>query len=292
MANTLVKSQKWATMLQTQLREAFIGKEIVSTKFEGDFTGSDTVNFRRMAKLTVLPLATASSSVTLQDINISNEVFTFNNREHFAIEISDEDAKELDISPESQGIQDATEEYANKYDTAIMQEYANAGIVVDDGNMESESNGGAGNAIALTKANIFDLFTAINQTLDEANVSPNGRWAIISPAQRRLIAKSPDLVKNTEASDKRLRTGKVLGEIDGIKIMVSNNLQTATGTQHILAGQGTPIDFAANLKPAVQVIPSSSNPDKFVAVFKSFTKFGTKVFTDGAEKLIDVQIVA
>ncbi|MEA3339265.1 MAG: phage capsid protein [Chloroflexota bacterium] len=291
MANTFEKSQKWASVLQSQLRESFIGKMIVSTKFEGDFTGSDTVNFRRQAKITTLPLATASSSVTIQALTESNETFTLNTRKHFAIEIADEDAKELDISPESQAIQDAVEQYGRDYDTAIMQEYANAGITVDDGDLETATNGGTGNSATLSKTNIYDLFTAINEKLDLANVPNSNRWIIISPSERRLLMKSPDLVKATDFGDKVVTGGKV-GELQGIKIYFSNNIQTATGVKHLLAGQGKPVDFAANLKPAVQIIPSSSNPDKFVSIFKSFTKFGTKVFTNGSEKLIDVQITA
>lgn len=290
MANTFQKAQEWAGVLQSQLREAFVGKFIVSTKFEGDFHGSEIVNFRRQAKITTLPLATASSKVTIQTLTQTNETWTLDNRPHAAWEVANEDMVELDLDPNSQAIQDSVEQYGRDYDTDIMEEYANAGITVDDGDLETATNGGTGNSLIVSKTNIFDLFTAISEKLDDANVPNNNRWVMLSPAEKRLLSKSPDLVKATDKGDK-IVTGGFMGDVDGFKVYYSNNLQTATGTKHILAGQGKPIDFAANVKPNLEITESKYR-DSFTGLYKSMSKHGVKTFTNGAEKLVDVQIVA
>jgi hypothetical protein len=65
--------------------------------------------------------------------------------------------------------------------------------------------------------------------------------------------------------------------------------------KHLLAGAGAgeraPICFAANIKPEVQITPMEMR-DSFADLVKAQTKFGTKVFTEGANRLIDVQIDA
>jgi hypothetical protein len=38
--------------------DSFIGMKIANTKFEGDFDGNGTVNFRRQAKITLSTMAT------------------------------------------------------------------------------------------------------------------------------------------------------------------------------------------------------------------------------------------
>jgi hypothetical protein len=288
MANTFVKAQEWASVLQSQLRESFIGKEIANTRFEGDFDGADTVNFRRQAKLSTLPLATASSKVTVQALNMTNETFTLNNREHISFEIANEDMKELNVSPESEQILNGVEAYARKWDDAIFAEYANAGLVLQDGDMETASNGGTTNSIALSKSNIYDAITAIGKKMDEANIPSNDRWVVFSPKEKQLLLKCPELVRSTQLGDKVV-TGGYVGEIDGFKIMFSNRIVTASSIKHCLAGQGKPIDFAANIKPKVEMTPSEYR-DSFAALFKTMSKYGTKVFTSGAERLMDIQV--
>ena len=76
-----------------------------------------------------------------------------------------------------------------------------------------------------------------------------------------------------------------------MKIYFSNNLQTATGTTHALAWSWTPISFAANIKPKLEITPSQYRDD-FVTLVKSQSKFWVKTFTEWANKLVDVQIKA
>jgi sulfite reductase alpha subunit-like flavoprotein len=80
-------------------------------------------------------------------------------------------------------------------------------------------------------------------------------------------------------------------EIDWLKVYYSNNMQTVSSVKHLLAWQGTPICFAANIKPVIQFITSNLKPDKFTTTVKSQTKFNVKTFIEWTIKLIDVQIV-
>jgi hypothetical protein len=71
--------------------------------------------------------------------------------------------------------------------------------------METASNGGTTNSIKLTKSNIYDLVTAVQEKLDTApdslgnatGVPDNDRWVMFSPKEKRLLAKAPELIRAT-----------------------------------------------------------------------------------------------
>jgi len=291
MANNLDagKGEAWASVLQEVLREKFVGMSISNTKFEGLFDGNDTVHFPRLTKITSLDLATSYSAVTIQNLVEADETFTLSTRKHFAFEISAEDRVELRVDPQSQAIQDGAEAFASDWDDSIFSQYANAGYTIDDGDMETATNGGSGNAIIASKTNIYDVVTAIDEVLNTNNVPMNGRFITFSPTQKRLINKSPEFLRSTDMGDQTVRTGRI-GEIDNFDILMSNNIVTATSVQHLLAGAGKPISFAANIKPKVEITPSEYR-DVFADLVKAQTKFGSKVFFEGANRLVDVQLV-
>lgn len=275
--------------LQAHLREEFVGKQIANTKFDGMFIGADTVNFPRQAKLVMGTLADFNANLAEQDITQSNETFVLDQIRYFAYRLNIIDKIETYIDPTNQTYVDIKEGFANEMDKSIFGQYQNAGYVVDDGNMETASNGGDGFPIIASKANIYDLVTAVNEVLDLANVPQNSRFVVFSPKEKRYFKNSELLTHATEAGDKTIRKG-FMGMIDDTMILWSNNLPEAAGVRHALAGQGKPVSFASNLKPQVFVgtIAESNN---FTYQVKGATKFGTKVFTEGSERLVDIELV-
>lgn len=293
MANNIAAGigEKFSAVLQTELYESYVGAFISNTKFEGDFVGNDTVHFPRYTKLTVSALASSYDTLTTEDVVLTDETFVLNKRYAGSYKISDEDYIEMKVSPDSELIKSMKEAFSNIYDTEIMKEYANAGYTFDDGNMTTATNGGAGNSATLTKSNIYDAITGIAQIMDENNIPAADRFIVISPKERRLLANAPELIRSTSMGD-RIVTGWFMGDVDGIKIFYSNNLQTVTTVKHLLAGAGKPISFAANIRPSITFVDSKSIKDEFVNYVKAQTKFGVKTFHEGAIKLIDVQITA
>ena len=290
MANNFaaIIKETWSTNLQDQLRENFVGRMIANTKFDWSFTGSDTVNFPRQAKLTIGTLADFNASLTEQDITTTNETFVLDQIRYFAFRLNIIDRIETYIDPKNQTYKDSREGFSREDDRAVLGQYANAGYVLDDWDMEAPTNLGAGNPIITSKDNIFDMVTAQNQILDEANVPENDRFMILDPIRKRQIKNSPLLNRATTKWDDLVRKG-FFGDIDDTNIWFSNGLTSAAGTIHALWGQGKPVSFASNLKPQVFVgsIAESSN---FTFQVKGATKFGVKTFTEWSERLVDIHI--
>lgn len=292
MANNFaaIIKETWSTNLQDQLRENFVGREIANTKFDGSFTGSDTINFPRQAKLTIWTLTDFNQALTEQDLVTSNETFVLDQIRYFAFRLNITDNIETYINPKNQTYIDAREWFSREYDRAILGQYVNAGYVLDDGNMETASNGWAGNPIITDKYNIFDMITALNQILDENNVEENNRFAILDPKRKRQIKNSLLLNRATPSWDALVRKG-FFGDIDDINIWFSNGLTTAAWVTHALGGQGKPVSFASNVKPNIYV-GSIDESDNFTYQVKWATKFGVKTFTEWSERLVDIQIKA
>lgn len=264
--------------------------KIANTKFDGSFRGTDTVKFPRQQKIVIGTLTSFRQSLTKQDITTTGEDFSLDQYRYFAFDIALDEDIETYIDPKSQAYVDAKEGFSNEFDKAILGHYVDAGYTIDDGDMETASNGGTGNAIAVSKANIYDMFTAVSEVMDVNYIPQNDRWIMISPKESRKLKKSPEMQKSTVEAERRILKG-VIGMLDDLMIYYSNNLAVAAGVRHILAGQGKPICFASNVKPSIYV-GSIKESDDFTYLVKGATKFGTKVFTEGSEKLIDVEVVA
>ena len=279
----------WEDKLQDQLREKFVGFNFANVKMDGKFIGADTVHFPRQAKLAVQTIASFNDSIVLQDLTSTDETFSLTERRYFAFTINIEEDIETYVDPRSQALKDVMEDFAREYDKQIFGEYANAGIVFDDGDMDTATNGGAGFPIILSKTNVVEMFININVKMDEGLVPSNDRKIALAPKDIGLLLKAPELTRATETAERRLETG-LIGEIEGMMIYKSLQIQEVTGTRHSLAVQGLPISFGSNIKPNVFVSTVGENTDKFASVIKGATKFGTKLFTEGAERTVDVQI--
>lgn len=290
MSNTLQKGAMWASVLQSQLRESFVGKFISDTKFEGSFDKIDTVHFIRQTKITLSDMSSSYDEIPVQDLVQADETFTPTLRKAFSIKVSDEDYKVVAVSPDSQVIKDAAERFAGAYDDAIFAQYVNAGITFTDGDMTTASNGGGTNSVTVSKSNIYDLITGVAMKLDQANVPDSDRWIVIDPKRKRYLLNAPELVRDTTLGD-NVVTGGVIGTVDNMKVYWSNRLVTATST-YALAGQGKPICFAAITKPKVEFVGSDTQSNSFINYMKGSSRYGAKVFSEGAERLVSIKLTA
>ena len=145
----------WEDQLQEPLREMFVGFNFANSKFDGSFVGADTVHFARQTKLTVQTLASFNDSIVLQDLASADETFSLTEKRYFAFTINIEEDIETYTDPSNQALKDVMEDFAREYDKEIFGEYANAGIVFDDGDMDTATNGGAGFPIIVSKDNCY-----------------------------------------------------------------------------------------------------------------------------------------
>lgn len=286
--NTLQKSQKWSSVLQSQIRmDSFIGMKIADTKFEGDFDGNGTVNFRRQAKIVLQDMASGSSEIAVTKLVETNETFTLDTFKGFTTEVSDEEFKEMDINPNSQVMQDAREAFARVYDLEIFGNYASASMVVDDGNMSTATNGGGNNPIIVSKDNAYEMIRRVQLAMNKAvdslgnatGLPTNGRFLIVSPDEVFFFEAMPELLRSTDYGD-RIVTGGFSGKVNNLSIYWTNLLSEVATVRYCLFGQGKPICFGANIKPKIQFVGQETQANTFLNYLKGMTKYGSKVFAE------------
>lgn len=291
--NTLQKSQAWASTLQSQIRmDSFIGMKIADTKFEWDFDGNGTVNFRRQAKVVLNTMANGSSEIPVTKLVETNETFTLDTFKGFATEISDEEFKEMDIDPNSQVMQDAKEAFARTYDIAIFGTYASASMTIRDGDLTTATNSWGTNAIIVSKDNIYEIIRraqlkmnkAVDSLGNKTGLPVNDRFVVLSPDEVFFLEDAPQLLRSTDYGDK-IVTGGFSWKINNVSIFWTNLLTEVSTDRYCLFGQGKPISFGANIKPKMQFVGQETQSNTFLNYLKWMTKFGVKVFAEGAEKL-------
>lgn len=291
--NTLQKSEAWAGVLQSQVRMgSFIWMKIADTKFEWDFDWNGTVNFRRQAKITLSDMASWSSEIPITKLVETNETFTLDTFKGFATEISDEEFKEMDIDPNSQVMLDAKEAFSRTFDLEIFSNYSSASMDIDDGDLDTATNWGAGNPMKLTKSNIYEAITKVWLEMDVAvdslgNVTglpTMNRWLVMSPYEKNLLSRSTDLIRSTEYWDK-IVTGWYVWKLNDIDIYWTNLLTVVINTRYCLFGQWKPICFGSNIKPKIVFVWQETQANTFLNYLKGMTKYDSKVFSEWAEKL-------
>lgn len=287
--NTLKTGKVYEAKLQEVLYRELREKEICTTRYNNAFFGADTVYRFIQAKPTVSALASSYSSVPTQELTQTEETFSLDMRYGGSIALSDEDMKEVLTVPSSreQSIRGWQEVIGKLHSADIVGEYANASssLYIRDGDLATASNSGGTNSIKASASNIYEITTLINLKMDLADVPTEGRWWLTSPYTWQLLSNTNILLRSTPMGDSTVRTGYSGFEINGLKILRSNSLYSASNTRYELFGQGKPIDFASTVMPNVTFVDSSTQKDNWVNYMKVRSKWGVKSFTDGINKL-------
>ena len=237
-------------------------------------------------------MASGSSEIPVTKLVETNETFVLNKFRGFAVEISDQEMEEMDIDPNSQVLLDAKEQFARTFDLEIFSNFASASMVVQDGDMETVTNGGTTNPIIATKANFYEIIRKVNLKMNKAVDSlgnatglPNtDRWLVISPDEAYHMEAMPEVLRSTDMGD-RIVTGEMIGKLRNLTIYSTNLLSTVSTTRNCLFGQGKPISFGANLRPKIQFVSSNTQANTFLNYMKGMTRYNSRVFSEGAERL-------
>lgn len=227
MAHTL--QERYSKLVLEKLRKTLVTKDgyIFNTRYEGD-PKAGAVKIPTRAEITAsnysksAGLAGTQKDTTYVTMTIDNDVAVN--------EIIDGyDAAAVPDGIIAERLDSAGYALAKDMDTKCIAILENGGTV-----MSSKT--------ATTKSNIFSTILDADQALTEANVPLDGRYLIVSPAVKALLMKSDEFIKASDIGQTFLVTGAI-GEIDGFKVYVSNNMMKDNTT--IAGGKKTTTEFIA-----------------------------------------------
>ncbi len=128
---------------------------------------------------------TKGTSVTPQDITVTDEYLTVDQTKEATVYIDDIDVIQNDYNTANLLVDRITYALKRDIDGAFLAEVANAAFAIDDNTF---SGGTAGNGITATVSNVFKLFTTAEATLNNNNVEDTKPWfAVITPDLKALL---------------------------------------------------------------------------------------------------------
>lgn len=274
------KAQAWAAVLQTELYNSTVGLNISDTKFEGTFKdGVKTVHFPRIKAVSGGDLANPSATFTPAQLQSEDETFTLDCHKYWAVDFAKADLDQMKAKPDNQIIRNLKQFYKEGWESEIFKKaVAGAGHVL----------GGSLGLTLTTGENLYDAILDADQKLTEANNPMENRFAVISPADHKILKKYL-ASRGTTLGDKVLQNGYA-GEVDGVHIYVSNMLPKTGNVRNIILGQGKPVCFAADIHPEVIRVGQEVKSNSFVDTIKSQSRYGAKVFASDAVRLVNIVV--
>lgn len=276
------KAQAWSVVLQQELYNTVVGLNIADTKFEGTFkSGVKTFHFPRIKATSGFDLASPSSTFTPSTLQSEDETMTLDVHKGWAIDFAEADIMQMKANPNNQIIKQLKQYYKEEWEKEIFRKaIAGAGIAM-------------GGATGLTIANgeaLYDTILDGDQKLTENNVPMDDRFIIISAADQKLLKKYL-ASRGTSLGDKVLQNGYA-GEVDGVRVYVSNALPKVGNVRNLIMGQGKPVCFASDIHPNIVRVGQEFKANSNVDTIKSQSRFGAKVFMSDGVRVVNISVKA
>jgi len=216
MANSLtaLNRELWAKEMQLMREKSLTAKFVTDYKTVAD---GDRINKPYRNKLKAVDY-TKGTDLTMQDITATNEYLDVDQIKAVPIFIDKIDQVQNSYNTRREYAKDMQFDLNRGIDAKVLSEYDNATSDVDD----ADFGGSSGTSVTVDPSNVNRLFTAAGRKLTNYRVSPQGRFAVISPS----VLENLQLYlggKDTDFGEKVGMNGYV-GSRFGFEIFVSQNL--------------------------------------------------------------------
>lgn len=256
---------------------------ICNTDYTGEIKNvGDQVIIRRTPTLTVNPY-TIGLPITYEVPKADNTFLTIDKANYVAFRVDDIDKAQADIELVNMFADDASERLRIATDKDILGYLstgaAAANVGATAGALSANINLGVvgTSGVAITATNAVDYIVYMNQVLDEADQSSEGRFLVL-PAWYCALLKLGDLRRADVSGDGTgvIRSG-LIGQVDRTMIYQSNNLTHATlsGNECFYAVAGT--KEATSFAMQVSKTDTLQIPDSFGEYWRTLFVYGRKV---------------
>lgn len=286
----------WAPEIQENATKNLVAMQIceVVTLEDGDTYNNPYASDPTVGTYTRNP---SSNGVTTSDVTSTNEQLVIGTAQYAAFKVDRLDEKQMKYR--LQGRMKSRSEYKlrDTIDAAILAEYANAGSVVDGGDVGQTD--GQGVNLATSAGAVFDAILAGENKLALQSVENNGDlFLVMHPSDYIMYAKKYLIANGFQLADSVMKNG-YKGDLNGISIYTSLNVATSVvsnhNVRHWVMGKKGAITFGKNAGADInlEVIenPKLADGTTFLGTeYILWDLYGKKTFTEGARELVDIQI--
>ena len=207
----------WSRLAGAKLYKRTIFRSLADWSEEPTLTDGQIVDRPYFSDL-VVEQYTKGTAASAQDVTATSDKLTVNQSWTILIYVDDIDKKQNKYSYADLGTDEIVKRLAINEDAFFLYEVRNANNTVDAGDV----GGTAGEGVTVTVNNIDDIFAAINEKLDVANVDEDQRFLAHSPQFFKTLWKRI-AGKETLLGDRTSEFGNV-GRYAGLDLFKTNNL--------------------------------------------------------------------
>ena len=207
----------WAGKILDNFPANFAFNNMVNRDYEGEISGfGNTVNIAQFGPVTTKPYTSGATLAAPEQVKVQKTQLKIDQQDYFNVMCDDVKKVQSKLNLLDGATKEASIAFAKKTNEYVSGIMAAAGKAVAGTKTEP---------VHVTRDNIGQLLTDAMVYLDENDIPLEDRRIVIPPVMQGLLLNSPAFTISTDATDKRVASGKVY-EGYGFKIEVANNLPT------------------------------------------------------------------
>jgi hypothetical protein len=261
----------WSARILTNLSKTAVVNGVCNRDYEGDTAVGDEVKITSITDPTIT--AYTGGDMTPEDIDDASRSLLLDQKQSFNFYLDDVEAAQSvnggailreAIDRASYGLSNVMDAYA----LDVM--WSNASASNPDHVLDEVT--------LTTAAGAYNHLVDLGVYLDEADIPPEERFAVVPPAFYALLLKDDRFVGAGDAAGASTRANGLVGEAAGLAIYRSNNLPTAaTGTSSTNKGVIVGSRIATTLAEQVRKVEAYRVEKKFADGVKGLHVYGVKV---------------
>jgi P22 coat protein - gene protein 5 len=267
----------WSARILAKLEKqlVFAQSGVATREYEGDIRADgDRVFIHSFNDLTVSSYTKNSTTLTYEQLTDTRVTLLIDQAYSFSFKIDDIDTAQMRPKLIDAAADRAAYQLAEQAGGYIAGLYSGASTSNPDNTIENSQ---------FTASNVYQKLVDLSVLMDQVNLPAGGRFIVVPPWVKGLLLQNSSFV--TAAKPDAVLNGEI-GQIAGIRILVSNNVKT-TGTSpvvsHMMAGHPSALAYAEQIVNLEGLRLEGS----FADAVRGLHLYGAKVL-DGA-RLFDLQ---
>jgi hypothetical protein len=225
MAITNMLPQIWSARILAKLEKnlVFAQPGVVNRDFEGDIRADgDRVHIHSFNDLTVAAYTKNSTTSSYEQLTDSRITLLIDQSKYFAFKIDDIDTAQMRPKLIDAAADRAAYQLAEDADSYVASLYSGASTSNLDNTIETTQ---------FTASNVYGKFVDLAVLMDQVNLPAQNRYVVVPPWVKGLLLQNSTFV--TAAQPSAVLNGSI-GQIAGLNILVSNNVET-TGSSPVVS---------------------------------------------------------
>lgn len=261
----------WSARILTNLSTTAVAAGICNRDYEGDASVGDSVKITSISDPTIGSYT--GSEITSEAITDATRSLLLDQKKYFDFYLDDvERAQSVDgAAILAAAVDRASYGLANTMDAYILDAMGSGVSTSNPDHLLTQ-------AAVDSASEAYDLLVKMAATLDEADVPPESRWAVVTPGFYGLMLKDSRFVAAGDQMGAETRANGLVGEAAGLRLYKSNNLpngalSTGNTSKLILAGS----TYATTLAEQVREVEAIRDNKRFADRVRGLHVYGVKV---------------